>query len=49
MSYSGLAFDIASGFCTGIVVRVAGVAEFGLGTGLGMCFGRGMGMVGLLW
>jgi hypothetical protein len=49
MSYSGLEFEIAIGFCTDAVVTVAGLAEFELGTALEACFGRGMGMVGLLW
>ena len=49
MSYSGLEFEIAIGFCTGAVVTVAGLAEFGLDMRLEVCFGRGMGMVGLLW
>jgi hypothetical protein len=37
------------GFCTRAVVRVAGLAEFGLDTGLEMWVGTGMGMLGLLW
>ena len=45
MSYSGLEFDIAIG--TGAVARVAGLAEFELGTGLEI--GLDTGMVGLLW
>ena len=44
-SCSGLEFDIAIG--TGAVARVAGLAEFELGTGLEI--GLDTGMVGLLW
>ncbi len=48
-SCSGLEFEIAMGFCTGAVVRVAGLAGFGLDTWLEMWVGTGMGMLGLLW
>ena len=47
-SCSGLEFDIAIDFCTDAVVRVVGLAEFGLDTGLIQGAGTGMGMLGLL-
>ena len=47
-SYCGLEFDIAMEFGTGAVVTIAGPAESGLDTGLEMCFGLGLGMLGLL-
>jgi hypothetical protein len=37
------------GFCTGAVVRVAGLAESGLDTGLEMWVDTGKGMLALLW
>ena len=61
MSSCGLEFDIAIGICTTVVVRVAGLAELGLGRRSGLCtefdmstglmqgVDTGIGMLGLLW
>jgi hypothetical protein len=52
-SYCGLEFEIAIGFCTGAVVRVAGMTESGMDTKSGMYtaleVGFGMDMLELLW
>jgi hypothetical protein len=55
MSYAGIEFDIAMGFCTDAVVRDTGMTEPGTGTkpdmdiGLGIGFDTDIGMLQLLW
>ena len=54
MGCSGLEFGAAMGGCTGVVVRVVGMMELGLGTWVDMStglirgFDTGIGMLGLL-